>query len=93
MNSNDYIRISQVKPAGFGWPERVVGVLITALILIIAVAFGLLILGVVAAGALVLAARIWWWRRRLRQSNAGKPVIIDGEYRVLQSRRGADRES
>lgn len=90
---NEYIRIARAKAAtGLGWPERLVGGLLAALILVIALAFGVLILGVVAAGALVLAVRVWWWRRRLRQSDSHKPVVIQGEYRVIESRRSGNKE-
>ncbi|MFZ0254200.1 MAG: hypothetical protein WAN46_00805 [Gammaproteobacteria bacterium] len=90
---NEYIRISRDKAAaGFGWPERVVGGLLAVLMLLIALAFGVLILGVVAVGGLMLAVRVWWWRRRLRQSDSQKPVVIQGEYRVLESGRVGDKK-
>lgn len=79
--------------AGFGWPERALGGLLALFILVIALAFGVLILGVVVAGALVLAVRVWWWRRRLRQSRREHPMTIEGEYRVLESRRTDDQNS
>lgn len=86
---NEYIRISRDKAAaGVGWPERALGGLLAVLILFIALAFGVLILGVIAAGVLVLAVRVWWWRRRLRQSESQNSVVIEGEYRVLERRAG-----
>ena len=90
---NDYIRILGGETAGgFGWPERVLGALLAVLVLLAALAFGALILGVVAAGAVVLGARLWWWRRRLRQPPSETSMVIEGEYRVRESRRGGDRE-
>lgn len=70
-----------------GWPERIMGALLGVLVLLVALAFGVLIFGILAVAALVLAARVWWWRRRLRGLDRTHPVVIEGEYRVLESPR------
>lgn len=92
-NMSERIRISHNRvTGGFGWPERIVGAVLGVLILLIALAFGVLIVGVLAVGALVLAVRVWWWRRRLQQSNRYERAVIEGEYRVLEQRRAGDKE-
>jgi Flp pilus assembly protein TadB len=80
---NDHVRISQAKKAGFGWIERVLGGLLVVLTLLLVLAVGLMILSVLVAGGIVLAGWVWWWRRRLLQSAIKKPLVIEGECRVL----------
>jgi Flp pilus assembly protein TadB len=80
---NDHVRISQAKKADFGWMERVLGGLLVVLTLLLVLAVGLMILSVLVAGGIVLAGWIWWWRRRLLQTAMQKPLVIEGECRVL----------
>ncbi len=89
---NDYIQISRDKAVGFRWPERALGGLLVVLILLMALAIGVMILGMLVAGALVLASLLWWWRRRLRQSDMKNPQEIEGECRVLELRRVGKKE-
>jgi Flp pilus assembly protein TadB len=90
---NEHIRISRDKAAsGFRWSERALGALLAVLIMLISLAFGALLLGVLAAGVLLLAVRVWWWRRRLRHAASQNAMVIEGEYRVLDSRRAGNKQ-
>ena len=79
-----------------GWPERILGAVLGVLFLLLGLAFGAVILSLVAIAGLGLAARVWWLRRQmLRRSPKTQTQtdvrVIEGEYRVLD--RGHDRES
>ena len=78
-----HVRISQVKAAGFGWTERAFGGMLVVLALLLVLVLGLIILSVLVAGGVVLAGWVWWWRRRLLQSAKKNPMVIEGEWRIL----------
>ena len=68
-----------------GWPERILAGVVAVLVIVLGLAFGLVILGLVVAAGLVLAVRIWWLRRRLRRAGGhGGATVVEGEYRVLE---------
>jgi hypothetical protein len=76
-----------------GWPERILGGIFLALVLLLGFTFGLVLLGLGVAAGLILAARLWWLRRRLLRDAKHQEVdIIEGEYRIL-TRRTEDRDN
>lgn len=68
----------------FGWPERILGVILALLLVVSGLAIGALMLGLGLIAGLVLSARVWWLRRRLRRQS---PSLIEGEYQVLERHR------
>jgi len=70
----------------FGWPERILAGVLTVLLVLLGLAFGVLVLGLSLAAGLGLATRIWWLRRRLRREGRLRhpPVVVDGDYHVLE---------
>ena len=91
---NDWMWIRRSRGAGgSGWPQRALGGVLGVLLILVAFTFGVLMLGLVAVAALLLAVRVWWWRRGLRQSRTQSPVIIEGEYRVLETPQAGNKDA
>lgn len=70
-----------------GWTERIVAGVLAVLLLILGLAFGTVILGLVVIVGLAFAARIWWVRRQLLRQHSkhqSDVSVIEGEYRVLR---------
>jgi predicted lipid-binding transport protein (Tim44 family) len=73
---------------GFGWPERILAGLLGAGLLALGLIFGVVILGLGAAAATVIGARVWWLRRRQRRAGTAPGAsVIEGEYRVVTRQR------
>ena len=71
----------------FGWPERILAGVLGVLFLLFGLFFSAVILGLVAIGGLVLAARVWWLRRQLLRQQPKQQAhmqVIEGEYQVLR---------
>jgi len=68
-----------------GWPQRVLLGFLAVIWVVLGLAFGAVFLGLGAAAALGLAARIWWLKRRSRRERRNRhATVIEGEYRVLE---------
>lgn len=84
--NNDELRISPDNRAGLPLPERAAGGALAPLIWLAALTLEALILGVAVTMVLMLGVGRGWWGKHLRQSHSQNPVVIEGEYCVLQSR-------
>ncbi len=70
-----------------GWPERILGGVFLALVVVLGLTFGLVLLGLGLLAGLVVAARLWWLRRGLLRGAKPQDIeVIEGEYHVLTRR-------
>ena len=70
-----------------GWPERILAGMLGVLFLLLGLAFGAVILSLVAVAGVALAARVWWLRRQMLRQQPKHQTdvrVIEGEYRVIE---------
>lgn len=69
-----------------GWIGKISGFASVAAMVLLSLAYGTLMLGLITMALVGFAVKYWWLRRRLRSGGANRwrETVIEGEYRVLE---------